>query len=121
MHTFDLKCAGDPLTCVSPASPAQMDWASHYPAYAESPISSEGAEDSPMSPDTTSLRKMKQDVEVADIGCGFGGLTVALAPKLPNTLILGTIYGMQSIRMILTFFGRDGDSSASYRICTRTP
>jgi tRNA (guanine-N7-)-methyltransferase len=61
-----------------------MDWASHYPAYAEPPQSSE----EPIEPSTV-VRKIKQDVEVADIGCGFGGLTVALAPKLPNTLILG--------------------------------
>ena len=32
---------------------------------------------------------MSQQVEVADIGCGFGGLLFALAPKLPNTLLLG--------------------------------
>ena len=32
---------------------------------------------------------MKKVVEVADIGCGFGGLLVALAPKLPETLLLG--------------------------------
>ncbi len=31
-----------------------------------------------------------KDVEIADIGCGFGGgLLFALAPKLPSTLILG--------------------------------
>lgn len=71
------------LTVFSPASPAQMDWASHYPAYAEAPVEIEGTEDS------MSIKKMKQDVDVADIGCGFGGLTVALAPKLPNSLILG--------------------------------
>lgn len=28
-------------------------------------------------------------VEIADIGCGFGGLLVALAPKFPDTLLLG--------------------------------
>lgn len=32
---------------------------------------------------------MIKEVEVADIGCGFGGLLFALAPKLPDTLILG--------------------------------
>jgi tRNA (guanine-N7-)-methyltransferase len=72
------------LTPCSPASPAEMDWASHYPAYAEPTQSLE----EPTGPSAV-VQKMKQDVEVADIGCGFGGLTVALAPKLPNTLILG--------------------------------
>ncbi len=38
---------------------------------------------------TKTVRPLRQDVEVADIGCGFGGLLVALAPKLPNTLLLG--------------------------------
>lgn len=78
------------MTGISPASPAQMDWASHYPAYAESPSTSEETEDTSISADSSKLKKMKQDVDVADIGCGFGGLTVALAPKLPNSLILGT-------------------------------
>ncbi|KAJ0342336.1 hypothetical protein COL922a_001368 [Colletotrichum nupharicola] len=32
---------------------------------------------------------MRKDVEVVDIGCGFGGLLVALAPLLPDTLVLG--------------------------------
>ncbi len=34
-------------------------------------------------------RPLTRDVSVADIGCGFGGLTVALAPELPDDLILG--------------------------------
>ena len=34
-------------------------------------------------------RRLTKDVEVVDIGCGFGGLLVALAPVLPDTLILG--------------------------------
>ena len=38
---------------------------------------------------TVTHPKMTKQVEVADIGCGFGGLLFALAPKLPNTLLLG--------------------------------
>jgi tRNA (guanine-N7-)-methyltransferase len=38
---------------------------------------------------TIALRKMNRQVEVADIGCGFGGLLVALAPRLPDKLLLG--------------------------------
>ena len=34
-----------------------------------------------------------QEVEIADIGCGFGGLLFALATKFPETLSLGMIYG----------------------------
>lgn len=59
-----------------PVSPESMDWSSFYPAFA-SDETLEG------------IRKLSKDVEVADIGCGFGGLLVALAPKLPNTLLLG--------------------------------
>jgi len=49
-----------------PPSPSQMDWSSHYP----------------------NMPKDKK-VEFADIGCGFGGLLIALAPVFPDTLILG--------------------------------
>jgi hypothetical protein len=30
-----------------------------------------------------------KNVEIVDIGCGFGGLLFALSPRLPDTLILG--------------------------------
>ncbi|GJE85661.1 tRNA (guanine-N(7)-)-methyltransferase [Phanerochaete sordida] len=50
-----------------PASPAQMDWDAHYPAFA-----GEG-----------------KTPEFADVGCGFGGLLIALAPLFPETLMLG--------------------------------
>jgi tRNA (guanine-N7-)-methyltransferase len=32
---------------------------------------------------------LSKDIEIADIGCGFGGLLMALSPELPDTLILG--------------------------------
>lgn len=48
-----------------------MDWHAHYPSL----VPESGPADS--------------RVEIADIGCGFGGLLVALAPKLPHALILG--------------------------------
>ena len=48
-----------------------MDWHAHYPSL----VPESGPADS--------------RVEIADIGCGFGGLLVALAPKLPHTLMLG--------------------------------
>ena len=49
-----------------PLSPDQMDWNKYYPT-----------------------KTADQEVTVADIGCGFGGLLVALAPALPEKLILG--------------------------------
>jgi tRNA (guanine-N7-)-methyltransferase len=59
-----------------------MDWAPLYPAFVAHEVNSEPG----------NISKLSQDVEVADIGCGFGGLLVALAPKLPNTLLLGMEY-----------------------------
>ncbi|KAJ6089735.1 hypothetical protein N7467_004951 [Penicillium canescens] len=63
-----------------PISPAHMDWSSHYPAYVD--------------PDTSKTnlsgaRQLTKNVEVVDIGCGFGGLLVGLAPLLPDTLMVG--------------------------------
>lgn len=56
-----------------------MDWSSYYPAYvADNPPAESGHP-----------QKLIKDVEVVDIGCGFGGLLVALAPLLPETLLLG--------------------------------
>ncbi|KAI0318623.1 putative methyltransferase, partial [Amylostereum chailletii] len=50
-----------------PASPAAVDWSVHYPAFAAS----------------------GKTPEFADVGCGFGGLLIALAPLFPDTLMLG--------------------------------
>jgi tRNA G46 methylase TrmB len=50
----------------SPASPEEMDWSPHYP------------------------NQPDRRVEFADIGCGFGGLLIALAPMYPETLMLGS-------------------------------
>ncbi|KAH8598769.1 hypothetical protein B0O99DRAFT_683522 [Bisporella sp. PMI_857] len=66
-----------------PISPAHMDWSQYYPAY----VSPESEANT--TSETLSVRKLSRQVEVADIGCGFGGLLVALAPKLPHTLLLG--------------------------------
>ena len=46
-----------------------MDWTQHYPAFAK-----DGHLDRPVS--------------TLDIGCGFGGLTVALADVFPEELVL---------------------------------
>jgi tRNA (guanine-N7-)-methyltransferase len=48
-----------------------MIWSTHYPAF------------------TTQLSNSESQVEVADIGCGFGGLLVALSPVFPNALMVG--------------------------------
>lgn len=53
-----------------PSHPNDMDWSGHYPKIESSSSSS-------ISPN------------VLDIGCGFGGLTVALSTLLPSKIILG--------------------------------
>lgn len=56
-----------------------MDWSSHYPAYVSDTAAKEDGKPHPLS----------KDIEIVDIGCGFGGLLVALSPILPETLMLG--------------------------------
>lgn len=59
-----------------------MDWSEHYPEFvSETP-----------SEDSSKPMPLKQDVEVVDIGCGFGGLLVALAPLFPEKLMLGETF-----------------------------
>ena len=70
-----------------------MDWAEYYPAFVSSDSKPELATEQAITPAApSSLRKLTRQVEVADIGCGFGGLLVALAPELPDTLLLGMIF-----------------------------
>ncbi|KAK9473072.1 putative methyltransferase-domain-containing protein [Dipodascopsis tothii] len=59
-----------------PRSPDAMDWSRLYPAHFAPAV------------DGVPSRGDKQ-VEIADIGCGFGGLLMALAPEFPDKLILG--------------------------------
>ncbi|CZT43032.1 probable tRNA (guanine-N(7)-)-methyltransferase [Rhynchosporium secalis] len=73
-----------------PRSPAHMDWSTHYPAFVADPMPSQSLAEVHIEDETKStVKPLKKDIEVADIGCGFGGLTVALAPIMPETLILG--------------------------------
>lgn len=70
-----------------------MDWAQYYPAYV-------AHEDEAQK--TDSPHRLSKDVTVADIGCGFGGLLVALAPVLPDELLLGL-----EIRLQVTTYVQD--------------
>jgi tRNA (guanine-N7-)-methyltransferase len=74
-----------------PMSPEAVDWSVHYPAYF-SPLSSKsqpGATDSKSAAPMDVSSAQKREVRIADVGCGFGGLLVALGPLFPDTLILG--------------------------------
>lgn len=58
-----------------------MDWSTLYPNFVVKDDNDAGR--------SSRTKKMSKQVEIADIGCGFGGLLVALAPKFPESLILG--------------------------------
>lgn len=69
-----------------------MDWSTYFPAFVADadPIAlPPSAESSPSNTINLPSRKLTKEIEVVDIGCGFGGLLVALAPALPDTLLLG--------------------------------
>ena len=58
-----------------PTEPTEFDTAAHYPAF----FTGESSSSSTPSP----------VVEIADVGCGFGGLLIGLSPLYPRTLIMG--------------------------------
>ncbi|KAI7866182.1 guanine-N-7 methyltransferase [Spinellus fusiger] len=57
---------------VYPAKPSEMDWTKHYPQFY--PVK-EG--------------EVQKRVEFADIGCGYGGLLMALSTLYPDNLSVG--------------------------------
>lgn len=60
-----------------PPQPDQMDWGPHYPSYVARPA------------DQKHPAQLDRPVEFADIGCGYGGLLIALAPLFPDSLMIG--------------------------------
>jgi tRNA (guanine-N7-)-methyltransferase len=54
-----------------PATPKDVLWDTFYPEHKQA------------------LADLKTEVKFADVGCGFGGLLVSLAPVFPDKLILG--------------------------------
>ncbi|GAA5862694.1 hypothetical protein JCM3774_001888 [Rhodotorula dairenensis] len=62
-----------------PPSPDKMDWSTHFPTFFQPPPA--------QGQGSVNLKGKK--VEFADVGCGFGGLSIALAPLFPETLMLG--------------------------------
>jgi tRNA G46 methylase TrmB len=69
-----------------------MDWATLYPAYAKRQKQEMGEAQDDAKEKVDEERETKavtKNVEIADIGCGFGGLLFALAPMFPDTLMLG--------------------------------
>ncbi|KNE92689.1 hypothetical protein, variant 1 [Puccinia striiformis f. sp. tritici PST-78] len=69
-----------------PARPEEMDWSKHYPNFFPSPKPTpKGEQENNQCTDIDA----KKVVEFADVGCGFGGLLIAMAPLFPGKLMLG--------------------------------
>lgn len=79
-----------------------MHWSTYYPAFVAPQPAAQHDTDTTTTPeeDIPSIPKLVKDVDVADIGCGFGGLLVALAPKLSDKLLLGDICQAELLDMI---------------------
>lgn len=74
-----------------------MDWSVHYPKY---------------------FPPGEKKVEWADVGCGFGGLLMALAPQFPDTLMLGESPEACPRRIFVggRLTCRNGDSCCRYAV-----
>ncbi|POG73578.1 hypothetical protein GLOIN_2v1585955 [Rhizophagus irregularis DAOM 181602=DAOM 197198] len=66
-----------------PLNPAHMDWSAHYPEFFTS------KSDNIQVPNIISQPSIQKKVEFADLGCGYGGLLVALSTLFPDVLMLG--------------------------------
>ncbi|GIZ40201.1 hypothetical protein CKM354_000355300 [Cercospora kikuchii] len=84
-----------------PESPDAMDWSQHYPHFI-APQNGDSKIENGMPATAGQPPAMTKQVTIADIGCGFGGLTFALSPKFPSNLILGL-----EIRTSVTSFVQD--------------
>jgi len=83
-----------------------MDWSPYFPAHvakndsaADTTVAGNVRRHSLAVPKHEHLTK---DVDIVDIGCGFGGLIVALSPALPGSLMIG-----MEIRTQVTQFVQD--------------
>lgn len=88
-----------------------MDWSSHFPAYVV-PNDDENDDDKKIPPVAAAekgagnenapaqAKSLIKPVTVADIGCGFGGLLIALSPLLPDDLILGSVFSFPPLFVI---------------------
>lgn len=80
-----------------PPHPDLMDWGEHFPAYLVSDDLAEQHQDQELEEGKARCsvlmnkerKRLSKRVTVADVGCGFGGLLVALSTILPDELILG--------------------------------
>ncbi|XP_059170636.1 tRNA (guanine-N(7)-)-methyltransferase-like [Physella acuta] len=69
-----------------PVCPDSMDWSQFYPVHFAQKNKDSNKDGDIDDKDVTINKKQ---VEYADIGCGYGGLLVALSSMFPDTLMLG--------------------------------
>lgn len=74
----------------SPPNPAQMDWSKLYPK-----VFADYEEAKKTNPDL-----LPPQVQMADIGCGYGGLSIALARLFPTRLTLGMEIRTRVVRYV---------------------
>ncbi|GAQ88882.1 tRNA methyltransferase [Klebsormidium nitens] len=82
-----------------PLSPTYVPWSAHFPAFFPStPVpavplpascSTPTSSPAPTAASSSGVPVEPPAVRFADVGCGFGGLLVKLAPLYPDTLMLG--------------------------------
>jgi hypothetical protein len=75
-----------------------MDWPSHFPTFTDP---------DPAKTTLSGARKLVKDVEVVDIGCGFGGLLVGLAPLMSDTLMVGKYWTYFLVCILTSLFGEE--------------
>jgi tRNA (guanine-N7-)-methyltransferase len=74
---------------VYPASPDKMDMHALFPRYFPQPAEAAASVPPARKRPKVGDGKPCTEITMADIGCGFGGLTIALSPLYPNDLIVG--------------------------------
>ncbi|KAF4122143.1 sorting nexin-25 [Geosmithia morbida] len=100
-----------------PISPAHMDWSPYYPAYVDETAITQESIPGP--------KALTKDVEVVDIGCGFGGLLMALSPAMPDKLLLALGLEIRSQvaefvrKKILALRAQDPDGPYQNAACVR--
>jgi len=82
-----------------PLTPDHVPWHELYPAYigpgnvplpaAAAPVSTSSPDSASASSSSSSSRSPLSEVRIADVGCGFGGMTVALGEIFRDKLVLG--------------------------------
>ena len=90
-----IRAHANPLSDVDidwPLTPDAVPWNQHYPAYlgpGNVPTALATAPSASSSSSTPDQRAPLAEVRIADIGCGFGGMSVALSEIFPDKLVLG--------------------------------